>query len=571
MQNRNLVAGLSVLYCALFIVYSTFYVRTDGPLLGVGDVGYHEFVGYLFAKQVTWWPAPHLKWFTDLVVYPYGVNAGFQSWSLEREYLNVLCHKLLGESNWLQWYLVASALVTGVGTVLLLRTRYSNLRSWLLAYLTTFLSFGVTHRYPAHLNLGAAHWLVLNIIADFLTCQKVFERQRLSLQWLLLRAALLLACLGGDLSYLAGYALISFTLSSGYVVYALYRQANWHLRDWWTDAAQRPFQTAILLIGIALLSWLYLPICFQLFFLTRGFKAFMGSYWANPLRLVFPWALLQVWNPNWFGDNIESTRFFGLGWSVFLPGVAGLVYVIRKRLWYCLPLVTLMVLCIAFHPTKFPLLKIFPWASMIRVTGRVGVFLAAGFGLLALSLPRPKRSFIVLWALLAAAEFTFSMRLPTQGQIIPLSSEMKTHLDTIASTPGEALFDWPFCVRGGYGLRELCPDGGDLGADFALTRLHHKKVIGLSSGRLTKEMLPSLYADEWDALMAVRDRCFNEKEWAKFEKFFERYDFAGLHLHVRFVPPKCLDEYTKRFGQPISRADLPGSGETWFIPKAKRL
>lgn len=510
---------------------------------------------------------------SEQVAYPYGIHIGLQSWILEREYLYGLVNGLLGPGPWLQWYMVASTLLTGLGSFLLLRTRYSVARSAAAAFALSFLCFNTTHRYPTQMNIGATHWLNLNLIADFLCCRRAYEMGRIPLQWILLRAVLLMAALGGDISYLAGYALVSFSLSLGFTILVGRRRATNFFDGLKSDLLTHPIEIGLLAIVFLCLCWLYLPICMQLFWITRDYKSYAGAYWTNPIRLLFPWLpFLDLASPSLnvlLSDHYELPGAFSPGWTLMSVGICGAVYAGRRRFSYYLPLGLLFLLCISYHPDFFPILKIFPWCSTMRVVGRSTVLLPTVLCLFALAIPSPSRKlsfFSACLAVLAAAEFTTSFFWYKRFPLFEPNDDFYRHIDLIKNTPGEAILDWPFCIRGGYGLADLCPQGSATASDYALGRLHHKKVVGFTSGRLAPEMAQVFYDHGWEKLLDKATKCFNEAEWREFTEFYKKHAFAGIQLHTDFFPEACRDEFIKRFGKVESIAQLPGSGTAWFIP-----
>jgi hypothetical protein len=72
------------------------------------------------------------------------------------------------------------------------------------------------------------HWTTLSLIADFLIVKRIVLRQNVSLRLILLRACLLILSLAQDLGYIAGFALMSFTISILFIaILHVYR----HLRN----------------------------------------------------------------------------------------------------------------------------------------------------------------------------------------------------------------------------------------------------------------------------------------------------------------------------------------------------
>src|SRR5262249_42370413 len=146
------------------------------------------------------------------------------------------------------------------------------------------------------------------------------------------------------------------------------------------------------------------------------------------------------------------------------------------------------------------------------------------------------------------------------------------YFDRIRSTPGSALFDFPFCVAGGNGvgyLQRLCPYIKRDAGDYALREFHGKKVVGqfmgilhpLQSAPFERAGFADVFLPNVNAVEGTRmRRCLRESELDFLTKFFEYGDFAGAQLHLDLLAPDCERAIYRRWGNPIATTTLPVAG-----------
>lgn len=546
-----------------------------GPLTGPGDTDVAEHMGFLFSRMVTLWPWPRFHFETDLVFYPYGIMAGLQAWFPEREYWYWLATSLWGPGPWLNVYAFLSPLIAGLGAVWLLRKEFGTARAWVSGGLIAFFNFYAVHKYPAHFNIAMSHWTSLNLIYDFVLYRRVYREGRLTLREGLTRAVWILLALSQDLSYNAGFALASFTVTAVAIAWRL--RAHRRIRElcvgWGREFAEHWKRCLSLLALMAALAWLYVPLAAQLFVMTRQYPVGgSGSYFASPLRWLVPW--FPFFNPGteWLarlGDKPEGLGAASPGWTLIVLAVLGLIELNRRKDRSWVPLAVFIGLCVLHHPQNFPVLKVFPWFGLMRVAGRSTVLFPVFLALLALFARwTPVRAAALL--LVAALELVTAYgRFPVDQRSLP-TAELWNYLERAHYTPGEALLDFPFCINAGNGVTAgLCPRSEAMG-DYALQRFHEKKVVGLNFGRLTGPLAEPYLSSGWKFLYArnpERKSCLTPEEWEFFDHFYTWNGFAGIQLHRDLVGPDCAREIHARFGEPVASARLPGSGVAELIVK----
>ncbi len=595
--------ALGLVLLAVFVVRDLDSVRFY-PL----DPGQYHFTSEYFSRNVSWWPIPRLALVTDWSFYPYGLSHAFLHWAFERDlFVTLLSWAGGGAGPWLQYYFLLTTAITAAGLYLILRAEAGPRRAALVAWAATFFNFYAIGKFPIHQPYSSPHWVLLGIALDYVLLQRDArgESARSAQLWLL-RGLLLVASLGLELGYVAGYGITSFCLTVAWVLgRALLSRpraplagtmgeigaALWESSPSDPGRRQRTLALALPTLGAA---WLYLPLALGVASSAKAFD-FSGipSYWqwANPLRLLVP--ILPGLDPylagdrleSWFGDNPET-------WSFTLaPGLALLLLALlgglsaRGRRLPLLPFVALVATLLSFHPVELPILRVLPWFEFARVSGRATVVLPLVFSLFALGLPtgwwRRGRARLVggALALLFAAEAATAYQRIVRARVefggLALTPELDHLGRTIAAAPGEALFEWPFV---------LAPSSSPLGAYYSrlgglsqLAILHGKKGMGAYLGRLHPSELARAEAPGWSSLLLTdgssplevrQRRDFTTSEWRFLEEFVRFGDFAGILLYRDLLPEATLRGFHARFGSPAATATfLPEVGVVEFLPK----
>ena len=81
-------------------------------------------------------------------------------------------------------------------------------------------------------------------------------------------------------------------------------------------------------------------------------------------------------------------------------------------------------------------------------------------------------------------------------------------------------------------------------------------------------MLDSLAPDDPNRDNPTKElRCFDDEQWARFDRLYKGHDFAGLQIYPDRLPAACVEEFHKRYGAPKITTKLPRVGPAEFIPR----
>ena len=580
----------------LFAIVALLVVkRLHGPLIDAEDTNQYEFCGFYLGEHLRWLPLPSMDFQVDEVFYPYGTNAVFQPWVLERDLLYVLGTRLFGPGPWLAVHVLVSWAIAALGSALLVRRDFGFARASLVGFVAGFANFYAVHKFPLQISLCPTHWTALAFVADFVILHRVWRQKDVGAHLLLLRVALLFLALGEELGYIAGLSFTSFALTGPVVLVLAWRHGKLtlaELRLGLRELGAKPLLTLAVAALMALGALVYLPLVLQIVKGARSFGAIPsgGSWWAHPARLLDPW--LPFVHPSSSAARVFFGKPEGVGEGspglfLVLVAVIGAAQAIRKRnLAPVLPLLVFFALAIPFHPESFPTLKIFPWFTFHRVGGRTTLAYPIACVLLALHVDwRALRArWVTALVVLGLAETVTSYVVKAEAWTpAAVDPGFDAYMKTVRDTPGEAVLDWPFCVAGGNGIgnRELCPYYFRNNTVFANRRFHGKKVMGQYFGRLADAQVAPYRDAGWPALFdpappgfphsAGQARCFRDDEWVFFEDFFAKNDFAGIDVYVDMLPEGCAAKIYERFGSPIAETSLGVAGRVTFVPKSLEL
>jgi len=583
--------------------YSLVVKDISNPLSGGGDTDYWEYTGFYLAKNIHFLPFPSLDLVNNQSFYPYGVNAVFQPWGIERDFFYAIFYSLFGIGGWFQIYYLISISIAFSGTFLLLYRDYGFARSLGAGLLMTAGSFYAVNKYPGHGGQAIVHWTVLSFTLDFLLVKRCVLRQRISFEFILLRFLLLVLSLGQELTYVAGFALTSLTVSLIFIIilFAWRWQKERYskdifllvIRSWQQDIRTHKLVFGLLIFSILFFTYFNLPIVLQISRLAKSFdfsNVPSGSWWVSPLRLLVPF--FPFINPSKpfvnriFNDVPEGVALEGSpGYFLLILGGFGLWHA-RKQIAIFIPLILIFVACVFYYPA----LNVFPWFQFFRLGGRSTIIYPIILTLFALHFQWPawkpgiKRlaSFLIL--LIACLEFFTFYSFKMGYQPYAFAPDFWEYMATVKAQPGEAVLDFPFCAIGGnaVGAAEgVCPYYGRTMAVFSLRRFHEKKVLGQYFGRLHPDQLSSMVAAGWPKLFSPdsnnvheasrQTRCFDDKEWRFFEDFYRFNDFAGINLYTDLLPTACVEDFYQRFGRPIKETTVPLTGKVVFIPKLSEM
>jgi hypothetical protein len=594
------VAGILCLVSALVMV------RHFEPLAGPGDAQVFEYTGYYVAKNLKLGLLPMLSLENDQVFYPHGTNSVFQPWGLERDCFYAVFQSFIGPGPWLAIYYVFSVVVTGVGGYAVARRDLGRMRALLIGCVPAVLNFNAIAHYPFQFGYTIVHWTVLGIVVDFLIVRRVVQRRLVGIPLLLGRCLLLVLALGQDLTYAAGFSLLSAAVSFGFVSLVFVARASGIWSPSWRDSMSRPFfktgqlrqrrlrlPELFLLLSVVGAAWLYLPLVVQI---ARASNAYdlsavpSGVWWVSPFRLLIPFLpTLHPMTPGAKGlfNDMRAGEVPEGSPGLFLVIVAAVGLWQARRLWPSfVPLGILLGLCLLYHPS-FRTLNLFPWFEFFRVGGRSTTLYPVMFALFATGVrwedfaSRRHWGGLALLVGLCGVEtytaYSTVLRFPDWR----LEASARDYMTQLKSQPGVAVLDWPFCAIGGNGVgEELCPGRPRMFPVFTFRRFHEKKVMGQYFGRLHPSQTKPYIAAGWDRLLAKMDlsnptldswSCLAPAEWRFFTDFFRLNDFAGINLWVDELPERCVDEFHARFGNPTAVAHVSGIGRVEFLPKPARL
>ena len=599
-----------IILCFSLIVIKNFTVPLMG-WVGFGSfysinhdfVDLQEYTGFYLAKNLSFNPFPHLNLITNQSFYPYGINGVFQPWSIEKDYFYALLYHLFGWGPWLQIYYLLTVLITAIGSLVLLIREYGFYQAAGFGIFVSLGNFYAINKYPHHLQHSTIHWLTLGIIVDFLIVRYVTLKQHVSLWLVLTRVALLFLLIGHDLGYVAGFGLMSFTVSfffiAGLLCYRLWRR-KLNIKEWLNQEKQSYYndwrtypRLCLALISITFISiYLYLPLDLQIF--QNAKQSDFGNiisqpYWVNPLRLLIPF--FPKVNPSnkrfelLLQDSPESLSDGSPGWFLLILGLLGLWQSRHKKIFMYFPLLIVFIFCLTYHPILFPTLKIFPWFVFNRVSGRSTMIYAVILALFSLNVnlnwftAQKKKWVVGLLVGLAVIEISVAYSFRQEYQPYVPNQSFYDYMSYVKQKPGEAVLDWPFCATGSGdgGKHRLCPYYVQNSGIFALRRFHEKKVMGQYFGRLHPSQAQPYIEAGWNKLFFPdsksnqQKRCFNPEEWSFFTEFFKLNDFAGINLYVDLIPKQCLDEFYKKFGNPTIETTIPEVGRVQFLAKSHEL
>jgi hypothetical protein len=591
-----------VIVLVLGLAFARFVIHDfSGPLLGGADGAIWTYQGYYLDQNLSFTPLPHLDLVNDQLFYPYGGNNVFQGWVLDPALLSTVANRLVGPGPWYQLYFLFSVLIAAIGGFLLLVREHGAYRASLVAIAVSFCSFYAIAKFAGHFGIACNGWLTLNLLADWVLVRRFVHGREWSARLLAVRALLLVLVLGGDLSYMAGVALTSFSACMLTVVLAvaararfrpahLVEQARGWLKQLRASFALHSVQTSILTGATLVAAFFWVPIVLQI---DRAAHAVSLSNmpnpgaWANPLRMLIP--VFPGFNPvtlaHAFNDDPEA-------WFAASPGIffvlfaATGVLTARKRILAWLPFVALLALFLTFDPPHFTILQALPWFATARIAGRFSTAYPTILAILGLGIPasafRGRRGILVaaggvlLLAVEGGTAYGIALLRPYRTFYHPNAAF--THLvSTIRAAPGEALLDWPWCLAGGNGVG-LCPFYEyESGNTMFLQPFEHKKAVANYFGRLHPDQIRPYFRAGWSRMFlpdnpdmhkAKRQRRdFLPQEWTFLQRFFVLNDFCGVLLYTDRLPAVTVDGFHRRFGEPVAVATGTPYGRLEFIPK----
>jgi len=555
---------------------------TIGPLFAGGDGAESEFYAHYFYKNLSLFPLPHVNFHTDQIFYPYGVNAVFGDWFIEREYFFTLFFSFFGTGPWLFVYYIFSLLIGCLGLFFLFKRDFGELKA----------------------SNSILHWTILGMAVDYLLILRITARENISLRLILLRGLLTVLTLGLGLGYVAGMSLFSLTVCTFYVllfllVYRLKKgEVPYKLKElmnnWKREIFNHKGHCISLSLGIGVFIFLYVPIVLQIYFASKEFGGIPeGTMWSSPWRMLIPWLPWvnpRLNEPTWLAGLIndlpEGLGAGSPGFFLLFAALAGILFSRRKLA--LVPFVGMFIWIANNHPYQGFSLTVFPWFEHARVGSRFTILMPPLLIILALQIPLSKFKkpylysvFFMLLAVIGALEFyTFVNGYHYRAPNVP--EGFYNYMKTVKNTPGEAVLDWPFCIAGGNGV------GTNLLGRFYhlnnavgfMQRYHGKKIVGNYFGRLSVMQIEPFMRAGWYKMFHPDNPSYfkskrqvipmTEPEWAFFDKFYTLNDFCGINLYPSLLAPGDKQKFYARFGKPEISSTVAGGLEVVFIAKDQR-
>lgn len=581
------------------VLYARFVIQDfSGPLIGGenyddsyrGDANYFEFLGYYVRDNWRFGLAP-ISFFTNDVAFPDGTHIGLLSWCAERDLFHAAMLGLFGPGPWLQVYITLGAAVGAAGVTAILQRDYGVLRAGLVGFAASFMSFYAWYKYPYHLNISVLHWVTMSIAADAVMMRAAVSGSRLSVPFLVLRAALIVLSIGLDLGYVAGHSLTSLCVTA-YCAWSFLGQRDKRIIGRLSLLLpERPLEeirarglafagaSALLAFGVVF----YVPFVLAVVRDTTAYPMTDagGNFWASQFHALFPY--LPGVHPN--SSLVRAIFGYDEGIGEFAPGftlliAAGVgVWVSHRRGTAAVikPLLITAILVFAFHPRWSKTLQVFPWFAYNRVAGRGTIVLPILLALIAASVDAWPRLAKRVVAAFAVAELFTATFLVNQYRPTPLEPRHVQYLEAVKAAPGAAILEWPFCIAGANSVitRELCPYYDRLATAYAYQRFHRKKTVSVYLSRVHKLQFKHWLDDGWEGMFMPDDperhrstketRCFSEEQWARFDRLYRGHDFAGIQLYADLLPEECVRAFHARYGAPVAVESLPRLGRTELI------
>lgn len=569
-----------------------------------GDTDFWEYMAYYFERNIIFFPFPHVEYVNDTHLYPFGANHVFQGWSVESNLWYTFFYRVFGPYGaWLNYYYVLCFFISTYGCFLLLKFDFGDKKALFASLIVSVFNFYAIHRYPGHFVHAVHHWLSLNILLDFILVYRIYYAKKIEAYLVLLKILLLVLCIGHEIGYVSGYALSSFTLAFFYGIslygYRIFKKKqslkvaiHSIFKSFIQSFKENAFANTLLIVLIAFFSWLYVSLVLQIFLEVMKFPTgeSKGVTWVNPLRLLTPYFEVPLVDKYHFimRDIPEGMGQAMIGWFVLSMSIIGMIKA-PKGFWKVIfPFLILLLMCLLYHPNRFPTLKIFPWFAYNRGSGRATLFYSTIFALIAMNAVEiPKRLIVkVLYlviALIGVYELYVNYHFKWTQKPYSFAFDFREYMEFVKKQKGEAVLDYPFCIIGGDGTgnnENLCPLYATTANVSTMQRFHEKKTIGHYYGRLFPEYIEPQMNAGFNTLMKTPSKdghkiqklntCLTPEKFLFLTKFFQYNDFVGINLYTDLLPNKaCELEFYRIFGNSVKSTTIPGAGKVVFIPKSE--
>lgn len=597
--TSRIVVTAMIVTLLLSVAAAVWIVRDfGGPMLGNGDLNLWVHQSDYVRTHLHLNPLPTLELQNDDLLYPYGTNQVFMPWVFEAHLLSAGLTSLFGLGPWEQLYFVLSLAITVLGSFLLLVPDHGVRRAAVAAFAVSFGNAYAMCKFPGHFGLSCYHWMTLALLADGLLVWRRAHGRPWSATLVAARVAFAFLGLGLDLGYVAGINLTSGVVTAIWLAVLDLREARRRQisvigraveisRDLRGSFLRHRVRVVVLIVLVLAAATVYVPLAADIATAARSYDFSDvpgGVWWANPVRLLLPivpgsYHLAR----EYLVDKPEARFAMQPGLSLVLAAIAGLIWG-RRRVWF--PSLIVLLLFLSYHPESFRTLNLLPWFSFARVSSRFSIALPALLVTCALAVPRWRTATrvgrIVVWLLIALG--TVEVVTAYRGGVLvgrwrfwhpgPAASDM---FKAVRNAPGEAVFEWPFCVAAGNGLGPEWTTTyyHQLSGTSVLQAFHHKKTVGMYYGRLHPSQVepfldagwPRLFVPRTDArgrpVAQLRDPA--PHEWRFLEDFIRLNDFCGVILYADLLPQTTIDGFVARMGPTVARAEATPFGTMLFL------
>ncbi len=607
MQGRSIskrwfLAGLVAVMAYVFSVHPP-----DFKTPGYAEDLCGDSVRQLMAESIQDHGGPAFR--TDRVMAPQGASIPFMSWTIERDWVGAYFWMWKHDFPFLWFYFGLSLIATYLGVGAILRgMRLDPAAAWSLAALVTVFHIPRHFKIYHHYDHVLLHWAYWGIFLDAWIWQRVWRDKRWPWVLELWRGVCLLGTFGIS-GYYWGPMILEWVIAriciAGVITLRFRRGVETESDGRWR-AALWPMFAGILLLA-AEIRW-FLPLKREvgelgsvtqlLAWHAKWVKVVEPLWWQpllTPLYALFP--KLPAIAPIDGSETVVT-----IGWLLWVPAIAGLLAIRRKRggpgIGTVLPVLIFFVLIYMYlrhgRPYSYPYLlqKIVPFMNYFRVASRMGIFLPmVAVALVALTWPELSRWFrerweaprawrgrfrpaFVVFCALSAVELGW-LAYPI-GIMPPMENSLQTLLARVREAPGTTVLDMPFCTAGGNGVctGSQCPNYPKSTIGLCMRVWHEKKVYGLYQARMVQahcENYGKAPFTDWFAAWAA-NRCFTPREWDGFCGYLEsRTELAGILLYPEIWPAvqksECRAELERRLGQPLGEAPIVLSAHRGGIPK----
>lgn len=494
-----------------------------------------------------------LSFRVDGFVAPYGLDAPFFPWFLERDAFGAL---LWSPELPVYWFFFCASLLL---SFVFASAAFSRLRIPLL-----FAAATVLFQVPRHLVLwhepsyyALGHWFLAGVFFDLVQLKRAQEGARPILELELWRLILL-----GAGFWLAGYywgpLLIEFFLGRIFL---------------WTRFRPEIRSSRTLILPGILLS---LVTAVNLFW--------FGSLWlilpAEKITQPLGWnvGLIELFQPLWWSTGANGAS---IGWFWWLPAFLALCIGLKRRSKLAYLFGSLLLLAI-MHMLHVPLfssaIRYFPFMDFFRNSSRWSLLLPMFCAALWAGHFEELKSWILArgWRKLVFALFLVSSLVEARSLLSAtdfqpdLPGETKKFLAEVKELPGKAVLDLPFCMTGANdACAEQCPYGFESNVGQCFRQRHGKSVYGIYAGRLVESdcrIYGNAPYSSWFRAWK-EERCFTGEEWEEFCRYLgSRPETAAVLVYPDLWKAAgesaCVSELERRLGPPLARAEYPQSHET---------